>query len=164
MDNKNLELLETQDDKIEENMIDNEWNDKIELYLQNSHDDIEIVKKSENPTKGQEEIFKKIIEKNPKYDKEMGELEKEIMNEKEDFKQNNIIKNRNNGEIEDIWTTQISHPVGDNLINICDKRPTVDSKLNNDSCVNDYNNMNEINTRKTKKSFLQGWNKINKGK
>jgi len=131
-------------------------------------EEIEVVKKSEKPTKGQEKIFQMIIQKNTKYDEDIGKLEKEMMKDKENpIKNNGIMKTEwKDVDSEELLNAHMSFSVDPSLSkdpNIPDTCPPLDSELNFNSSVNDYSHLNESKVGKTQKSFSKDSNSKGKG-
>ena len=131
-------------------------------------EEIEVVKKSEKPTKGQEKIFQMIIQKNTKYDEDIGNLEKEMMKDKENpIKNNGIMKTEwKDVDSEELLNAHMSFSVDPSLSkdpNIPDTCPPLDSELNFNSSVNDYSHLNESKVGKTQNNFSKGSNSKGKG-
>lgn len=93
----------------------------------------EIVKRSQKPNKAQEEIIQKIIQKNEGYDKDISNLEKQLLGGHHDV------------GTQELMDAQLSFSVDPNLSNdsnLPQNVPKLDSGLNDESEVSDYNNLN----------------------
>lgn len=107
----------------------------------------EIIKKSEMPNKGQEKLIQKIIQQTQGFDKDMNNLEKQLLGEKvEEGKQE-----WNDVDSNDVMDAEISFSVDPNLSNDPDlpgNCPKLDSNLNTKTEVSDYNNLNFENSNR----------------
>mmetsp|Transcript_28772 Transcript_28772/g.28481 ORF Transcript_28772/g.28481 Transcript_28772/m.28481 type:complete len:115 (-) Transcript_28772:158-502(-) len=106
---------------------------KTNTQEQGRRENDEIVKRSQKPHKAQDEMIQKIIQKNEGYDKDISNLEKQLLG------------GHNDVNTQELMDAQLSFSVDPNLSNdsnLPQNVPKLDSDLNNKSEVSDYNNLN----------------------